>query len=336
MMDERIFLAGDIGGTKTNLIAFSPGSGPTRPLAQASFASADYAGLGNLAKQFLTNLPHRVERACFGVAGPVINGCSQITNLPWLLDEKHLSLELDIETVLLVNDLTATAASIPNLRKEDIKQIKTGTSNPHGQVAVIAPGTGLGEAFLAWDGSRYRAYASEGGHVNFAPSSVLEIELLTFLLKTTGQVSYEDVCSGIGLPNIYAFLRANGHATSEDLDRQLAEADDPTPLIIQKAKDKTSACELCKKSLQLFVSILGAEAGNLALKFMATGGVYLGGGIPPRIIAELDSDNFRSSFANKGKMAPLVNSIPVYVIMNPRAPLIGAASILINMQGKNG
>ena len=194
-------------------------------------------------------------------------------------------------------------------------------------MAVIAPGTGLGEAFLTWNGHRYQAYASEGGHADFAPNGLLEIELLEYLHRRLGHVSSERVCSGKGLPNIYAFLRDSGYAKEPEwLRSRLALTQDPTPIIIDAALDENTPCEICAQTLHVFTSILAAEAGNLALKVLATGGVYFGGGIPRRIIRLLKEDRFLQAFRQKGRMSDLLAKLPVHVITNPRAALIGAAS----------
>ncbi len=195
-----------------------------------------------------------------------------------------------------------------------------------GNMAVIAPGTGLGEAFLTWGGSRYRAHASEGGHADFAPNTPLEIELLRYLQLRFKHVSNERVCSGLGLPNIYAYLKDSGHAPEPDwLAEQLAATTDPTPIIVTAALDDERPCELCTATLNAFVSILGAEAGNMVLRVLATGGAYLGGGIPPRILPALQQEGFMQAFLHKGRMVHLMARVPVHVILNPKAALLGAA-----------
>jgi len=321
-----MLLAGDIGGTKTSLAIFSSEAGPRAPLVEATFPSADYASLEALVREFLSLVDLKVERASFGVAGPVVGGQATVTNLPWVIRETQLEEALNLSPVRLLNDLEAIANGVPVLEPADLHTLNEGQPAPGGAIAVIAPGTGLGEAFLTWDGSRYRAHASEGGHASFAPMDSLEVELLRHLQRSFDHVSCERVCSGIGLPNIYAFMRDTGYAEEPDwLAEELAAADDLTPLIVKGALDDESPCELCIATLNTFVSTLGAEAGNLALKVLATGGVYLGGGIPPRILPALEQERFMEAFRRKGRMSDLLARMPVHVILNPKVALLGAA-----------
>jgi glucokinase len=210
--------------------------------------------------------------------------------------------------------------------------VNDATAEETGAIAVVAPGTGLGEAFLTWDGSRYVAQPSEGGHADFAPTNPLEVGLLQYLWERYEHVSYERVCSGLGIPNIYAYLRDSGYAAEPAwLAEVLAQAQDPTPIIVNTALDQSQPCELCMGTLDTFVSILGAEAGNMALNTLATGGVYLGGGIPPRILPALERAHFMRSFYNKGRFGEFLARIPVYVIMNPKVALLGAAAFGLTM-----
>jgi glucokinase len=296
------------------------------PLAEATFTSSDYASLEALAAEFLTEADLPATRASFGAAGPVVDGRSEVTNLPWVVDETELARALRFSHVRLLNDLDAIAHAVPVLDQADLHTLHRGDPVPHGPVAVIAPGTGLGEAFLTWDGSRHIAHASEGGHADFAPRNSTQIELLRHLMNRFEHVSYERVCSGRGLPNIYQYLRDSGHAEEPAwLRGQLATADDTTPIIADAALDDHAPCPLCVATLDTFVSILGAEAGNLALKVVATGGIYLGGGIPPRIVPILENGQFMQAFQAKGRLSDLVASIPVHIILNPKAALLGAA-----------
>ena len=334
-----MLLAADIGATKTNLAVFSPQDGPRSPLAEATFPSADYPSLEALVREFLAQVGLAVERASFGVAGPVVAGRTTITNLPWVMEETQLQEALNLPSVRLLNDLNAIAHAVPFLEPADLHTLNVGQPAPGGAMAVVAPGTGLGEAFLTWDGSRYRAHASEGGHADFAPTNPFEVELLRYLQERFEHVSYERVCSGRGLPNIYAYLKDSGYAEEPAwLTEQLAAADDPTPVIVNAALmtatvvlrhrpplDGERPCELCVATLNAFVSILGAEAGNLALKVLATGGVYLGGGIPPRILPALEQERFMEAFRRKGRMSDLLAHVPVHVILNPKVALLGAA-----------
>ena len=321
-----MLLAADIGGTKTNLAIFSPEAGPRAPLAEARFPSADYPSLEALVREFLSQVDVEVEWASFGVAGPVVAGRATITNLPWVMEEEQLQATLNLSSARLLNDLAAIAHAVPFLESADLHTLNEGQPTPGGAIAIVAPGTGLGEAFLTWDGSRYRPYASEGGHADFAPTNPLEIELLRYLQHRFQHVSYERVCSGRGLPNIYAFLKHSGYADEPDwLAEQLAAADDPTPVIVNTALDREKTCELCVATLDTFVSILGAEAGNLALKVLASGGVYLSGGIPPRILPALEQERFMEAFRSKGRMSDLLARVPVHVILNPKVALLGVA-----------
>jgi len=324
-----LVLAGDIGGTKTKVALYDVQQGPQAPHAEATYPSARYANLDAIVRDFLADVQEPVRYACFGVAGPVVGGRVTTTNLPWVLDEAELAARLDLQAAWLLNDLVAVANAVPILRPADLHVINAGEPDPTGPIGVIAPGTGLGEAYLIHDGAQYRAYPSEGGHCTFAPTSELEADLLRHLLGHHDHVSFERVCSGIGIPNIYHFLKESGRAPEPDwLAAELAAADDPTPVIMNAARgtgpDGTS-CELCHLTLHTFVSILGAEAGNLALKVMATGGVYLGGGIPPRILDALEGDPFRHAFCNKGRLSSVLRNMPVCVILNSDAALLGAA-----------
>lgn len=321
-----MLLAGDIGGTKTNLALFSNEGGWRAPLREATFPSGSYSSLEALVQEYLAQQGVAVEHASFGVAGPVLEGSATITNLSWVMNETHLQEELNIPTVRLLNDLDAIAHTVPYLESQDVYTINQGEPVERGAKAVIAPGTGLGEAFLTWNGSVYQSHNSEGGHADFAPANALQLDLLRYLFEHFPHVSYERVCSGKGFPNIYAFLKESGRAEEPAwLAEALAAATDKTPVIMQAALDKDRPCDIAAATLQMFVSILGAEAGNMALKVLATGGVYLGGGIPPRIIPYLDSEHFVQAFCNKGRFGTLLSTVPVYVMLNPKIALLGAA-----------
>lgn len=323
-----MLLAGDIGGTKTSLAVFSTETedGWRKPLAEATFPSGRYPSLEALVAEFGQHHHFPIERASFGVAGPVVAGRATITNLPWVLEENHLRQVLGIARVRLLNDLTAIAHGVPYLGAEDLYTLNAGHPVRGGAMAVVAPGTGLGEAFLTWAGGRYHAHTSEGGHADFAPADTLQLELLRYLQLRYPHVSFERVCSGKGLPNIYAFLKEAGHASEPAwLTDALARVADPTPVIVENALNKQRACALCTLTLELFVSILGAEAGNMALKVLATGGVFLGGGIPPRILPFLSEGRFMQAFLRKGRLSDVLIPVPVSVILNPGIALLGAA-----------
>ena len=281
-----MLLAGDVGGTKTNLALFTSDNGWREPVNEGTFPSGDYASLEALVQAYLTQQKEIIDHASFGVAGPVVDGQASITNLPWKMDEKDLQDALHIPSVRLLNDLDAIAHAVPYLDKRDVSTINEGQAAPEGAMAVIAPGTGLGEAFLTWNGSSYQTHSSEGGHADFAPANPFELDLLRYLLERFPHVSYERICSGKGFPNIYAYLKNVCHAVEPDwLAAELAQATDKTQTIMKAALDTDTPCEIAVATLNTFVSVLGAEAGNMALKVLATGGVYLGGGIPPRILS---------------------------------------------------
>ncbi len=324
-----ILLAGDVGGTKTALAIFSLEETSLRPLAEASFPSARYPTFDSLVREFLSDIRLPVEAASFGVAGPVLRGRARITNLPWVIDEGELARSLGLRSVQLLNDVEAIANFVPSLAPPDLHTLNEGETDLEGNIAVIAPGTGLGEAFLTWEGSQYRAHASEGGHADFAPADSTQLELLDFLMERFGHVSVERVCSGRGLTNIYDFYHKDVEPSGEGSDERLriSEAEDPMPLIVANALEKETKCQFCVSTLRMFVSILGAEAGNLALKVLATRGVFLGGGIPVRILPALKDERFLRAFQGKGRMSELLTGIPVRVILSPRAALLGAARL---------
>lgn len=327
-----LLLAGDVGGTKTNLGIFSSIAGLRAPLVEATFPSRRYPSLEVLVSEFLDRAQVSVDRASFGVAGPVTGGRAAVTNLPWVIEEVRLQESLRISSVHLLNDVNALAIAIPKLESDDLFTLKGSEMVPEGTRAVIAPGTGLGEAFLTWDGDGYHVHPSEGGHADFAPTTRLEQELLQYLAKRFDHVSIERVASGRGIRNIYDFLKERDGATEPDwLRLKLAKTEDPVPVIINTALDREESCELCTGTLDLFTSILGSEAGNMALKVLAIGGVYLGGGIPPRILPSLTDDRFLEAFRCKGRFADLLSRIPIHVVLNPKAALWGAARYGLEM-----
>ena len=329
-----MLIAGDIGGTKTLLALYDPDVGARKPVAQAEFHSAQYSSLDDVVREFLAQTEQSIDAASFDVAGPVIDGRAHLTNLPWVLDERLMQQGLGLKRVMLLNDLKAVAYAVPHLHPEDVHVINEGSADVHGPMAVIAPGTGLGEAFLIWNGSDYIACSSEGGHADFAPNDETQAALWSYLSKRLGHVGYERVCSGSGLPNLYDFLRDSGHAPeSPTVAAAVAATTDRTPVIVSAAL-QNPADKLCAATLDLFVSILGAEAGNLALKTLATGGVFLGGGIPPRILPHLSDGRLMQAFADKGRFAELLGKVPVKVI-KIQAALLGAALYgLDQMRGK--
>ena len=335
-----MLIAGDIGGTKTLLALYAPESGVRRPVAQAEYHSSDHAGLAPMVRQFLARAGRSADQACFDVAGPVIEGRARLTNLPWVLDEEALCSDLGLQRVTLLNDLQAVATAVPHLRPADLHTLNRGHAEPQGAIAVIAPGTGLGEAFLVWSGTRYVACSSEGGHADFAPADESQAQLLGFLRARFGHVSCERVCSGSGLTNIYEFLRDTGVAEEPSaFATRLSAASDRAPLIVAAATRQPRADPLAAATLRVFVTILGAEAGNLALKVLAGGGVYVAGGIAPRILPQLEGGAFMHAFTDKGRFADRLAAMPVHVI-TAQAALMGAAirglDIMRSAQGTFG
>jgi glucokinase len=325
-----LILAGDIGGTKTVMALFRPEEESLGLVAEETFPSGKYSSLEAIMKEFLAKNMVSVDHASFGVAGPVVHGRASITNLPWVIDEGTLKKAFKLSSVRILNDLEATAYAVPLLKPSDLRTLNKGDPVDRGTIAVIAPGTGLGEAFLTWDGSRYSPHASEGGHTDFAPANDEEVELLKYVQNQSDHVSYEKVCSGQGIRNVYKYYHRDLHVDDvrswlAQEARQVDATEDPTPVIVHSALERNPRCGACFDTLNMFVSILGREAGNLALKVLATGGVYLGGGIPPRVLPALENERFTRAFRRKGRMSQLVSQIPVHVILNPKTALLGAA-----------
>ncbi|HOO39041.1 MAG TPA: glucokinase [Deltaproteobacteria bacterium] len=322
-----MFIAGDVGGTKTNLGVYKLSGSVETPVIEDSLPTSPYETLESLVRDFLSKHSLTVEFAVFGVAGPVVGSRATITNLPWIIEEEALKSSLGLSSVKILNDLEAIAYGVPVLHEKDLFTLNEGKRIQHGPMAVIAPGTGLGEAYITWDGTHYVAHASEGGHVDFAPRCREEIELLSYLLERFNHVSYERICSGMGIPNIYNFLSVMGYYEEPAwFAGKLESTHDKTALILTTALEDGTPCERCTKTLELFLSILGAEAGNMALKVLATGGIYLGGGILPRIISVIADSPFMESFTRKGRLSHIISDIPVNVILNPKVALMGAAT----------
>ena len=321
-----MLIAGDIGGTKTDLAVYSPESGPHAPLAQTEVHSADYPSLQAMVTEFLARVKMEVDVASFDVAGPVINGRVKTTNLPWVMDEATLVQDLHLKAAHLMNDLEAVARAVPALRTEDAIMINKGELLANGPIAIVAPGTGLGESFLTWDGSQYLAHGSEGGHSDFAPTDERQIRLLRYLLPRFGHVGVERVCSGIGVPNIYEFLRDEEKIPERpEVAESIASAKDHTKAIVEAALDPQHPSELCVATVDLLVSILASEAGNLALKVLATGGVYLAGGIALHLVKLVQKPEFVQTFSRKGRFKDLMQRMPIHVITT-KAALVGAAT----------
>jgi glucokinase len=318
-------LAGDVGATHTRLALFA--ADPRVPVAFESYPSHDHAGLGEMVQTFLSSHPADLDHACFGVAGPVRDGHVTMINLAWPVDAASLARVLGLKSVGVINDLVANAYGIAELVPDDLETLNRGVPAPAGTMAVISAGTGLGEAGLLRDGEPgrggVRVIPSEGGHTDFGPRSELEVELYQYLAAEDAHVSYERVCSGMGLLNIYRFLRRRSRIAEPPWLTAEIAARDAAAIISRAALGHRDT--VCVQALDMMVSIYGAEAGNLALKYLATGGVYIGGGIAPQIMPKLRDGAFIRSFTAKGRYADLLEQIPVQVILNDRTALLGAA-----------
>jgi glucokinase len=319
-----LLLAGDIGGTSTRLGLFEVAGGKVRVLVRERYGTREHPGLDAIVREFRRRHGQAIVGACFGVAGPVVGGHVMPLNLAWAVDAGVLARVLDQPRVLLINDLVANAHGIFTLDDKDLAVLNAGAAGATGNIAVISAGTGLGEAGMYWDGAQHHPFAGEGGHCDYAPHADLELELLRYLQGRFGaHVSWERVLSGPGLANIYAFLRDTGRGTEPDWLAAAISSGDGPAVISRAALEGKS--DLCAQALDIFVAAYGDEASNLALKLMATGGVYLGGGIAPRILDRLKGPAFMEAFTAKGRLGPLLATIPVRVIMNDETALFGAA-----------
>lgn len=328
-----MILAGDIGGTSTRLALFNVSGNTLVAVTEVKYHSREHAGLDEIVKTFLAaqrcdGQSLGIKHAAFGIAGVVREGKVHTVNLPWVVDAQQLLAEIGGAKVHLLNDLEANAHGIPALGPDDLVTLNAGKPDIRGNAAIISAGTGLGEAGIYFDGRELHPFACEGGHTDFGPRDPLEAEMLLYLKDkfvqgSAGHVSYERIVSGPGLRNIYEFLRDTGRGKETPEVTAAMQAGDPAAAITHAAL--AGSCPLCVQTLDMFVSLYGAEAGNLALKMMATRGVYVGGGIAPRIISKLKEPRFRESFCAKGRHRPLLELIPVRVIMNDQTALLGAA-----------
>ncbi|MDM8528997.1 glucokinase [Anaerolineales bacterium HSG24] len=321
-----MILVGDTGGTKTNLAIYSVDDKKPKLEMESTFRSADFPTLDVIIKKFLNDTNVNVDKAVLGVAGPIAKGKAHVTNLSWEISEATLKEIIQVEKLKLINDLEATAYAIPHLADHEVAALNSERAERrlNANKAVIAPGTGLGEAFLVYHDDGYQIIPSEGGHAGFAPTTPVQLGLLQYMWRTHNHVSYERVCSGsMGIPHIYAYLSETrfGEA-NDDVTAKIKAASDPTPVIVNAAL--SDECEVCLGTLKTFISILGNEASNLTIKTMAMGGVYLGGGIPPRILPKLKEGRFMAAFIDKGRFSDMLSHVPVFVILNDKAALLGA------------
>jgi glucokinase len=318
-----VILAGDVGGTKCNLALFSESNGKLEVVFRQRFASKDFSKFELIVREFTSQVipylgNHKIRAAGFGVAGPVINNRIHATNLPWVVDPETLSAEIKIHPVVLLNDLGATGHSLSHLPPEELCVLNAGKPVAGGTKALIAAGTGLGESILFWDGSRHHVVPSEGGHADFAPHTPQQIELLQFMNERFPQVSCEHILSGRGFRTLHEFLAPSvKHPVFDDPDA------DPAPFITKSGLDKS--CPVCVEALDLWAAVYGAEAGNLALKVLALGGVYVAGGIAVKILPKMKDGTFFNAFRDKWHFFEILSDVPVCVVLNESAPLIGAA-----------
>lgn len=328
-----MILAGDIGGTNTRLALFREDPSCLTLVEEQVYSSREHAGLEEIVKLFLRGRSQTADIACFGFAGPVLEGRAVAANLPWAIDAADLSRHTGIGSVRLINDLQAHAYGIGDLPDTDLTILNEGTPAA-GNAALIAAGTGLGEAGMFWDGIEHHAFAAEGGHADFGPGNDLEIALDSFLMKKFGHVSCERVISGQGIRNIYDFLAStNINEEPQWLKDELSQAADPAVLISEHGLNGTAA--ICECALNIFAGAYGAEAGNLALRMMAVGGIFISGGIAGKIMPFMKKPLFMEAFVNKGRMKPLLQQVPVKVIVNDRIGLLGAARYAFRSNEKN-
>ena len=317
-----LVLAGDVGGTSTRLAYFQVAASGLVVLAEGRYKSGEHSSLIEIVRRFAAQHGLVAERACFGIAGPILEGRVRTPNLPWNIESSELAELLALPQVRLINDLEANTYGIAALKPQDLCTLNTGAPDPTGTIAVVSAGTGLGESLAYWDGSTHRPLPSEAGHADFAARNELEAELLLYLQAKHGRVSYERVISGPGLLDIYRFLRDKRYFQEQEAISAAMNAGDAPAVITRAALDQS--CPMCSKALDIFIAVYGAESGNAALRFLATGGVYLGGGIAPNIIDRLRGAPFMVAFTAKGRLSSLVQAIPVYVILNERTALLGA------------
>jgi glucokinase len=332
-MSDTLVLAGDIGGTKSNLAFFRGAPNAPETVAERSYQNRDFAGLAEVVRRFLADTGLTATTACFGVAGAVVEGASHLPNLGWQLSETDLASALGLASVHLLNDLEANALGIATLPPGQFFTLNPGQALPGGNRVLIAAGTGLGMAMLFRDGADYRVSASEGGHMDFAPRNEEEVGLWRFLAARFGRVSVERVVSGRGLEAIYDFLKDGGMDAPDWLAARLDSTADRAAVIAQAGSG--GEVPICAKAIEIFLSVYGAAAGNLALVAMATGGLYVGGGVAPKLIDTLPKSGFMAAFTDKGRFSGLLGRIPVRVILEPRTALYGAAAYALRKTASN-
>ncbi len=319
-----MILAGEIGATRTRLAAFETEGNRLQRVVEKNYMSQQHERLSRILADFIKTEGIPVHSACLGVAGPVRAGRSKISNLPWVIDAKEVATQLRLNSVGLLNDLEAYAYGIDALESKDFITLSEGAEEAEGNRAVISAKTGLGVAGLYWDGFRHHPFACEGGHADFAPRNESQMELLAYLQKKYGRISCERILSGPGIKNIYDFLRDEHKAEEPEwLRTQLSAAVDPPALISQMALEGKAA--ICDQALSIFVSVFGAEAGNCALNFMSTGGIFIGGSIAAKIVPKMKDPLFLESFLDKGRMAAILKDMPVKIVANDDSGMIGAA-----------
>ncbi|HLJ79733.1 MAG TPA: glucokinase [Acidobacteriaceae bacterium] len=321
-----MILAGDVGGTKVHLALYGFEHGQLDFVRDEKFPAQEYDGLEAIVARFLRESGNpEITAACFGVPGPVRGGHLRLTNLPWVLDGRELSRNLNITHLFLINDLEANGYGVAELKPEQMSTLNPGDPAAVGHRALVSAGTGLGEGVLVWTGKSHVPMASEGGHCDFAARTEVEIELLEYLMKKLGgRVSWERVVSGPGVTNIYEFLRDVKGMDEPQWLRDRMQSEDPNAVIGEIGEQCTN--ELCTRTLEMFVSAYGAEAGNLTLKVLALGGMYLGGGIAPKIPKTMQDGKFMEAFVDKGRLSDLLTQTPVHVILESRCALMGAAA----------
>lgn len=322
-----MILAGDIGGTKSNLGLFEVVDGTLRRLRSAKYRSSEFPGLTAVIEAFLAEGPAELEAACFGIPGPVVGNRASTTNLPWIVDGAQVAAEAGVQMVALINDLVATAEGLSLLEEDEVSVLQRGAPQPDGNMALIAAGTGLGMALIPRVGERWVPVPSEGGHMDFAPRNEDEVGLMHYLRERFGRVSVERVVSGPGLYNVYEYLHDVVRMPESPRVREaIGRGEDPARIISESAlAGADSRCGLCTRTLEMFVAAYGATAGNLALLGTATGGIWVGGGIAPKILPRLSDGLFLQTFTAKGRFVPFLEKVPVRVVLNDRAALLGAA-----------